>query len=93
MSEYVTIEVEYGDDPLLAEVFINQVLTGAESEVYASAAQGEVGSPLAQMLYAAVDGLEALTINGDCLTIRRQPTQAWEAIIDDLRDALRDWYL
>ena len=93
MSEYVTIEVEYGDDPLLAEVFINQVLTGAENEDYASAAQGEVGSPLAQMLYAAVDGLEALTISGDSLTIRRQPTQAWEAIIDDLRDALRDWYL
>ena len=93
MSEYVTIDVEYGDDPLVADVFINQALTPAEEEVYAGLAEGEVGSPLAQMLFGAVDGLDALTISADCLTITRQPSHSWEALIDDLRDALRDWYL
>ena len=93
MSEYVTVEIEFSDDPLFAELFVNQRLTSGADEHYASAAAGEIGSPLAQMLFAAVDGIAALTISGDCLIIRRDAEAAWEGIIDDVRDALRDWYL
>lgn len=93
MSEYVTVEVEFGDDPNSADLYVNQTLTLADEESYASAQAGDEGSPLAQMLFAAVDGILALRIMPDCLTIRRDPAIPWEAIIDEVRDALRDWYL
>lgn len=93
MSEYVTIEVEYTDNPDVADLFINQILTHDEQEIYDSLQEGEVGSPIAQMLFLAVDGIHQLVITEDCLTITRQKGMAWESIIDDVRDALRDWYL
>ena len=93
MSEYVTVEVEYSDDGAYADLYVNQTLTESGEEHYASAAAGDLGSPVAQMLFSAVDGIQQLTIVADCLTIRREPDQAWEAIIDETRDALRDWFL
>ena len=93
MSEYVTVELEMGDEADVAELYINQLLTTEGEERYASCEEGDLGSPLAQMLFAAVDGIEQLTISEDCLVIRRAPEQAWESIIDEVRDALRDWYL
>ena len=93
MSEYVTVDVDFTPDARVAELTVNQRLTGAGDEVYADAAQGEIGSPLAQMLFAAVDGIEQLTIAEDGLTITRDPSVPWESIIDELRDALRDWFL
>ena len=93
MSEYVTVEVEYGDDRNIAELYINQVLTGEGAEHYENPAAGDLGSPIAQMLFAAVEGIKSLTISEDCLTIQREPDYPWEAIIDEVRDALRDWYL
>lgn len=93
MSEYVTIEVEYTNNSAVADLFINQVLTRDEQETYASPDEGEVGSPIAQMLFTAVDGIEKLVITEDCLTITRDETVPWESIIDEVRDALRDWYL
>ncbi len=93
MSEYVTVEVEYGDDANIAELYVNQVLTRADEERYENPAAGDLGSPIAQMLYTAVEGINRLTISEDCLTIQRDPAYPWEAIIDEVRDALRDWYL
>lgn len=93
MSEYVTVEVEFGDDPNVAELFINQRLTEEAEERYASPQAGDLGTPIAQMLFAAVEGIERLTITEDCLIIRRDPAFPWESIIDETRDALRDWYL
>jgi len=93
MSEYVTIEVEYTDNPDVADLFINQVLTRDEEEIYNSLEEGEVGTPIAQMLFMAVDGIRRLVITEDCLTITREEGMPWEAIIDEVRDALRDWYL
>ncbi len=93
MSEYVMVEVEFSDDPDIADLYVNQILTQAETEVYASAKAGDEGSPLAQMLFAAADGIKALTIAEDCLTITRDTLFPWETIIDEVRDALRDWYL
>ncbi len=93
MSEYVTIEVEFSDDPTLAELFINQDLTEADEEFYASPHEGDQGSPIAQLLFSAVDGIQKLTITRHQITITRAPGQPWEAIIDEVRDALRDWFL
>lgn len=93
MSEYVTVEVEFSDEADLADLYVNQLLAREGAESYASPAEGEVGSPLAQMLFAAVDGIRLLTITEDCLTIMRDSSVPWEAIIDEVRDALRDWYL
>ena len=93
MSEYVTVEVEFSDDPNVAELYINQALTDAEAETYAEPQEGELGSPIAQLLFNAVDGIQALMIEPDRLTITRAPEQPWEAIIDETRDALRDWFL
>ncbi|MCY4146754.1 MAG: NifU N-terminal domain-containing protein [Chloroflexi bacterium] len=93
MSEYVTIEVELGEQPDVVELIVNQLLTADGEETYCNREAGDLGSPLAQMLYAAVDGIDQLTVQEDCLIIRRKPSQPWEAIIDEVRDALRDWYL
>lgn len=93
MSEYVTVDVEFNDDPDVAELYINQALTDLEEERYINPQAGDLGSPIAQLLFAAVDGIQMLTIERDRLTIRRAPDHPWEAIIDETRDALRDWYL
>lgn len=93
MSEYVTVEVEYAQNRQVADLFINQVLTHQDEEVYHSPDEGEIGSPIAQMLFTGVDGIKKLVITEDCLTITRDESVPWESIIDDVRDALRDWYL
>ena len=93
MSEYVTIEVEFSDDPNVADLYINQALTEADEERYANPEEGDLGSPIAQLLFAAVDGIQMLTIAQDHLTITRAPDHPWEAIIDETRDAVRDWFL
>ena len=93
MSEYVSFEFEMSADPLVAEVFINQPLTAGATERYADYAAGDEGSPLAQLLFNAVAGIAALTITPDTLRIEREPTAEWEALLDDLRAALRDFFL
>ena len=93
MSEYVTVEVEYGDDLDIADLYVNQTLTSKNEEYYENPAAGDHGSPIAQMLFSAVDGIQKLTISQDCLTITRESDYPWEAIIDEVRDALRDWFL
>lgn len=93
MSEYVTVEVEYGDDLDVVELYINQTLTSEAEERYVSRSHGDQGSPIAQMLFAAVEGIEQLIITEDGLTISRGPDHPWEAIIDEVRAALRDWFL
>ncbi len=93
MSEYVTIESESTDDPNIIELYINQTLTNETEEVYPSSTEGDVGSPIAQMLFQGVDGIQALHITEDCLIITRAPDTPWEVIIDEIRDALRDFFL
>lgn len=93
MSEYVTVDVEYSDDPNVADLYVNQTLTDVAVERYKNPQEGDSGSPIAQLLFGAVDGIEMLTIECDRLSIRRAPDHPWEAIIDETRDALRDWFL
>lgn len=92
MSEYFTIEVEPTNDPDVIEIIASETLS-EEEEVYEDAEAGDEGSPIAQMLFNGVEGILALTIMGDTLTVRRDPDTPWEVIIDDIRDALRDFFL
>ena len=93
MSEYITFEFEATEDPHIAEVKINQTLTAGETEHYADYASGDEGSPLAQLLFNAVEGVAALSIRPDSLRIEREASVEWEALLDDLRAALRDFFL
>jgi hypothetical protein len=93
MSEYVTVEGRLTDDLNVLEIVTNQQLAVADDEHYQSFDEGDQGSPIAQMLFSGVQGIRALTIRGNILIITRDPEVPWEAIVDDVRDALRDFFL
>jgi hypothetical protein len=92
MSEYVTVESRPTDDADVLEIITNQPLTEADEEIYHSPEAGDEGSPLAQTLFG-VEGIRALTITESTLRITREPDTAWEDIVDEVRDALRDFFL
>lgn len=93
MSEYVTVETRLTEDPHSLEILTNQTLTPGEDEVYRDFNEGDEGSPIAQMLFNGVRGICALTISGTSLVITRDPDVSWEDIVDEVRDALRDFFL
>ena len=95
MSEYVTVEAEPTDDPNVMELVTNQTLTEGEDEIYNSEEEMEMGSVLSQCLFFAVVGMgmTKLTITNDTLIVTRNANASWEVLIDELRDALRDYYL
>lgn len=92
MSEYVTVEAEPTDNPDVMEIITNQHLADT-TEIYVDDEAGNIGSPIAQMLFNGVPGITALTITTDSLLITRDPDYTWEEIIDEVRDALRDFFL
>lgn len=93
MSEYVTVETRATDSPDVIEIITNQTLTDANEEVYRGFEEGDQGSPLAQMLFNGVDGLEGLVMTRHVLAVTRRPDVPWETLVDDVRDALRDFFL
>lgn len=92
MSEYVTVEIQATDDPNVLELITNQTLTADGEEVYDSFEAGDEGTPIAQMLFG-IRGIEALTISEHSLLITRDPDIPWEELVDEVRDALRDFFL
>lgn len=93
MSEYVTIETRATSNPDVIEITTNMRLTDSAEEVYRSFEEGDQGSPIAQMLFNGVIGIEGLVITPSTLAVVRKPDVSWEIIIDDVRDALRDFFL
>lgn len=93
MSEYVTVEVRPTNAPDVLEIVTNQTLTADEREVYDTREAGDEGSTLAQTLFGAVDDIAALTITPHTLIVQRAPDAVWEALVDDIRDVLRDFFL
>lgn len=93
MSEYVTVEAQATDDPDVLELVTNQTLTLDGEEVYSSFEAGDEGTPIAQMLFSGVRGIRALTLTEHTLLITRDPDVPWEDIVDEVRDALRDFFL
>ena len=45
------------------------------------------------MLFNGVSGIRMMTITPSSLIITRDPDYAWEEIVDEVRDALRDFFL
>jgi len=93
MSEYVTVETQPTDNPDVLEIITNQKIAVEGDEVYSSYDEGDEGTPIAQMLFNGVRGIQALTISGSTLLITRDPDVSWEEIVDEVRDALRDFFL
>jgi len=93
MSEYVTVEVQTNDHPDVLELVTNQTLTAEDEEVYNNFEEGDEGTPIAQMLFNGVRGILALTLTEHTLLITRDPAVPWEDIVDEVRDALRDFFL
>ena len=93
MSEYIDVQHEPTDDLDVVRLITNvQLNPEDESEVYDSPEEGVEGSPLAQALFA-VPGLAALTIDGSELVVVREQGVEWHDLIEDLTDALRDFFL
>ena len=93
MSEYVTVETRATDDENVLEILTNMTLAQGEEEVYRDFEAGDEGTPIAQMLFNGVRGIRALTITAHALVITRDPEIPWEEIADEVRDALRDFFL
>ncbi|NDJ51969.1 MAG: hypothetical protein GYB68_02655 [Chloroflexi bacterium] len=93
MTEYIDIDIEPSDHPDVMQMISNLDLTpNGEREVYRSPQEGDEGSPIAQTLFM-IPGLAALELEGDTLTLTRQPEVEWHDLIEDVSDALRDFFL
>jgi hypothetical protein len=92
MSEYIEIETELSDDNSTLNVYTNLRLNEGELEQYHSAAELEEGSPVAQM-FAIIEGISTLQIQGGEIIVHREPDAAWHIIISDISAALKDFFL
>ena len=93
MSEYVTVETQPTDNPDVLEIITNQKIAVEGDEIYDDFETGDDGSSIAQMLFNGVRGIRSLTITGRNMMITRDPDVSWEEIVDEVRDALRDFFL
>lgn len=92
MSEYIEIETELSDDDSMLIVYTNLHLNDGETEQYHSSEELEEGSPVAQAL-AVIEGICFLQIEGNNLTVQRDPDAPWHVIISDISAALKDFFL
>ena len=93
MSEYVEVDYELTDDPNVVIIITNVTLSSdGEREVYATPEEGDEGSPLAQALFV-IPGVQALILDASEMEVRRDPEVPWYDLIEDVRDALRDFFL
>lgn len=92
MSEYIRVEPEYTDDPQQVRLMTNLDLAPDGPEAYPNRAAGEEGSPLAQFLFE-IEAIRALEIEGSTLTVRRAAQVEWHALIDEIREALKEFFL
>ena len=92
MSEYITFDIEPTEDPTTVIIRTNQTLATEGREVYPDMDSGEEGSPIAQLIFA-IDGVEALIIDGTDLTITHSPELELFHLVDEIRTALTDFFL
>lgn len=94
MPEYIRITPKYdSDDENVVQLVTNLALNASdEDEFYATAAEGEEGSPLAQLLFM-IEGVRALRITENAFIVTRDPDVEWHLLIDDISTAVKDFYL
>lgn len=92
MSEYIEIEYESGDEPDTMYISTNVSLAEAGPEQYDSLAAMEEGSPVAQAI-AYVEGIRELHLEGNELTVTREPEMPWHIIVAEISAAIKDFFL
>jgi hypothetical protein len=93
MTEYIEIKTELTHDPEVIRLLTNLDLTaGGPPESYASPEEGESGSPLAQAIFS-VPGIAELSLEGREARLRRMAEVEWHDLINDVSDALKDFFL
>lgn len=92
MSEYIEIDAELVDGGIIL-IHTNLKLTAeGASEQYASAADLEEGSPVANAL-SSIEGIDTLAMNDGEIIITAAPDADWHTIIADVSAALKDFFL
>lgn len=92
MSEYIEIEAELSENGDSITFYTNLKLGEEDSEFYDSVEAMEEGSPVAQTL-SAVDGILRLQIDGQEMVITRDLQVPYHAIVADVSNALKDFFL
>lgn len=92
MSEYIEIEHEPGDDPDIMYIYTNVRLAEGPPEQYASTAEMEEGSPVAQAM-AYVEGIEEVRLEEKTMTVRREREMPWHIIVAEISTAIKEFFL
>ncbi len=92
MSEYIEIETELSDDGKSIVFYTNLKLGEENSESYDSVEAMEEGSAVAQAL-SEIDGIIQLQIDGKEMVIVRDLQVPYHAIVADVSNALKDFFL
>jgi len=92
MSEYIEIETELSDDGDIITFYTNLKLSVESSESYDSVEAMEEGSAVAQAL-SEIDGILQLQIIGKEMMITRDHQVPYHAIVADVSNALKDFFL
>ncbi len=92
MPERMRFEIEATEDPRVARLITNLELAPEGREMYGSPEEGEVGSLVAQTVFA-VDGVVALELEGHTATVTRAEGTFEEMVIEEVIAALKQLFL
>lgn len=84
--EHADIEVEGTPNPNAAKFVVEQTLSSGGSRSYFDAGDAE-GDRLAERLFA-VEGVEALLIVDNFVTVTKHEDLEWADLVDDVKDVL-----
>ncbi len=92
MSEYIEIESEMTDDPVVMRIQTNLPLALDGVELYGSLNEMEEGSAVAQAL-SFIEGIQTLEIDDQTLIITRSFEVDWHIIVAEVTAVLKDFFL
>lgn len=82
------IQVQGTPNPNAAKFVVDRQVTAGESRSYFDADSAE-GDPLAERLFQ-VEGVRALLLADDFITVTKSPDLEWEELVDDVRRAVEE---
>jgi len=91
MKENTRTEIESTADPLVAIFHTNREVSD-EREVYRTREAALDGTPLAALLIE-IEGVLALELNGNDITITRDASATWDDIALQVIEAVKDFFL
>ncbi len=84
----IQIEIESTPNPLAAKFVLGQGTLGSEGRTYFTA-DAAAADPLARRLFA-VEGVRALFMVDDFITVTRAEDTAWDDIVEEVLCAIRE---